>query len=478
MFINEKKRGVFILIIVSLFAGVLSLVRVVTPSYAEELSNIYLPLVENNFPPPPTVFGVEVHSFTDPDIVQLAIDARVSWVRIPAFDWSIIEPNAPVGSVHSYDWDQVPESSLLNISSNHMYPIATVKMTPYWAQKYKGTYCGPIAEENFVDFALFMQVAVSEYSKPPYNIHYWELGNEPDVARDFVPADYPFGCWGETDDPFYGGRYYAEMLKVVYPAIKAADPSAQVLIGGLLLDCDPNDTDCSDPAPSKFFNGILENEGDKYFDIISFHSYPGYHSPDYPFYNDIYHKKWNLRGGILMGKIDYINEVMADYGINKPIILSEGGLMCVETNPYCQPTAGADFLDAQASYILWYYVRSLANGFETAIWYTFEGSGWRSVGMVGDDPANPRPAYQVFKFATKELSEVEFSGYVNTGNPLHGYAFSKPGKTIWVLWSPDGNEYDFTVPSSYNQVLDRFGNLVVPQNEIIKVNSPVYIELP
>jgi hypothetical protein len=37
----------------------------------------------------------------------------------------------------------------------------------------------------------------------------------------------------------FGGEYYGNMLKIVYPAIKSADPQAQVLVGGLLLDCDP-----------------------------------------------------------------------------------------------------------------------------------------------------------------------------------------------------------------------------------------------
>ncbi len=49
-----------------------------------------------------------------------------------------------------------------------------------------------------------------------------------------------FGCWGDPNDKtYYGGEYYAEMLKRAYPAVKAANPQAIVLNGGLLLDCDP-----------------------------------------------------------------------------------------------------------------------------------------------------------------------------------------------------------------------------------------------
>ena len=45
-----------------------------------------------------------------------------------------------------------------------------------------------------------------------------------------------FGCWDDPEDAYYGGEYYAEMLKVVYPVIKEADPEAKVLFGGLLYE--------------------------------------------------------------------------------------------------------------------------------------------------------------------------------------------------------------------------------------------------
>ena len=71
------------------------------------------------------------------------------------------------------------------------------------------------------------------------------------------------------------------MLKVAYPQIKAADPQAQVLVGGLLLDCDPRPgAGCSLTAqnaiPPKFLEGILRNNGGPYFDGVSFHAYDFY----------------------------------------------------------------------------------------------------------------------------------------------------------------------------------------------------------
>ncbi len=82
-------------------------------------------------------------------------------------------------------------------------------------------------------FAAFLSEVVKRYSQPPYNVRYWEIGNEPDTP---IGPDSGFGCWGVNGDPYFGGGAYGNMLKAVYPAIKAANPQVQVLNGSLLLD--------------------------------------------------------------------------------------------------------------------------------------------------------------------------------------------------------------------------------------------------
>ena len=89
--------------------------------------------------------------------------------------------------------------------------------------------CGPIKPDALNAFGDFLFEAVSRYSLPPYNVTYWELGNEPDVDWNVANSAMPFGCWGDASDPYFGGGYYAEMLKVAYPQIKAANPEARVL---------------------------------------------------------------------------------------------------------------------------------------------------------------------------------------------------------------------------------------------------------
>ncbi|MGE5225015.1 MAG: hypothetical protein ACM3PY_21480 [Omnitrophica WOR_2 bacterium] len=318
-----------------------------------------------------------------------------------------------------------------------------------------------------------MEDLVTRYSIPPYNIKYWELGNEPDVDPSLLPPDSPFGCWGDAKDPYYGGGYYAEMLKVVYPAIKAADPEAKVLIGGLLLDCDPDNPPQGKNCNSALFlKGILENGGGNYFDLVSFHGYNLYWGS---LSLDEHHPNWINRGGVVIGKISYIRELLNAYGLEKPLIDTEGALLCSEgaTN-YCHPP-DAKFFDLQADYVVWLFVRNWAYGISGTIWYSFDGPGWRYGSLLGPDQ-KPRPAYKAYQFMTRELDQAHYSGIVDQYPALHAYAFSSPGKKIWILWSPDGNEYTIHLPDGVVHVYNKYGVEEPLSGSEIKVNSPIYVE--
>ena len=183
-------------------------------------------------------------------------------------------------------------------------------------------------------------------------MNYWELGNEPDVDPDLLTPDFEehFGCWGNNDDPYYGGRYYAEMLKVGYPTIKAADSDAKILIGGLLLDCDPDDPNCTNPKPARFFEGILLNGGGNFFDIVSFHGYSHYWNG---VVRDEVAETWDEIGGVVVGKAKFLQQVMAKYNVDKPLFLTEGAALCPEWNTTdCNPP-GALFQNAKADYVTW-----------------------------------------------------------------------------------------------------------------------------
>lgn len=438
-------------------------------SKANDASTSYLPIIRKNFPPYPTTFGSEFVTSATNTVISLAVEAGNYWVRTSHFNWNQIEATPGV-----YNWSSVDEASINNIHYSGMKIIAVVKKVPGWAQHPRGSTCGPIDTSAFDDFAAFLTATVNRYKG---SIKYWELGNEPDIDPSImIPGVDIYGCWGDESDPYYGGRYYADMLKVAYPAIKAADPSAQVLIGGLLLDCDPtNPPPGKTCLPSKFFEGILVGGGANYFDIVSFHGYPGYYGD---LSNDHNFPSWNARGGVVLGKINFLKEVMQAYGIHKPIMHTEGGLLCHPAFAGCD-NPGADFFEAQADYIPRLFLRNWAEGLTGTIWYTFTEGGWRFSGLLGQGNL-PRPAYHAYSFMTSITRNATYDSKIDgyQGNPnIQGYRFAKPDRYIWAFWTHDETDTSLTLPPGTLQVYDNYGNLVTPVNGTVVVGSPIYLEI-
>lgn len=437
-----------------------------------DATKTYFPLISNKFPRSPSIFGIETHSFRNLAVMQKARETGNYWVRIPAFNWDKIEP-VKTEPVATYDWSEVDEQSLQNIASYGMSAIAMVKYTPEWAQKESGVSCGPIRQDALDEFADFLSAAVQRYSQDPYYVKYWELGNEPDIDSDLVPPDSIFGCWGDSADEYYGGSYYADMLNVAYPAITTADPNARVLIGGLLLDCDPtNPPDGKDCKPAKFLEGILRNGNGANFDIISYHGYPYYYRSQIIDENFI---SWDKRGGVVLGKANFLREVLAAYGVDKPLIHTEGSLICPEWNIIDCDTPNDEFYEKQADYVVWLYVRNWANDLMGTIWYSFPGESWRYGGMLGS-PSDPKPAYRAYDFITEILSEATYTSPIYEYPDLNGYAFSKAGKTIWVLWSSDYTSHTISLPASLINVYDKYGKIITPTGNDLTITSPVYVE--
>jgi hypothetical protein len=421
---------------------------------------VYLPLVLRDYPNPPPVFGVQMHGIHNSHGLSEALAGEVHWVRYNAFPWDLIQP----GKSDPFDWTQVHEASLRNAYENDLQVIASVRFAPLWAQKYKGSYCGPIRQNRFSDFAEFLTALVNRYKNPPYNVKYWELGNEPDAPVWYNRSGY--GCWGEVNDPYYGGRYYGEMLKYAYPAIKAADPDAKVLIGGLLLDCDPNN-----PPPrksctsSRFLEGILRAGGGPYFDIVSFHSYTFYGGT----LGGMGNGNWSGSATAIPEKAAFLRGVLNQFGYgDKALMNTESALLCNDATAQC--------LDTQGMYIPRAYAEALAVGLSAQVHYDIKGT-WRYTGLLKPD-LTPKPVYYAYQTAAGFLSQASYVGPV-TGYPpgIEGYTFQKRDGSGYldVVWSADGSP--ITVRLNAGEVAyDRYGNAVSGPVEVSY--EPFYIEHP
>ncbi len=433
-------------------------------SSPDALSIIYQPL-----------FGAEIRKIPMDDAsLGRLVEAGIRLVRYNGVVWSAVE--AQQGQ---WNWDTLAslEAGLKQLAERGIDVILVVRGAPAWAQKIPGRQCGPIREDHLASFAAFMAEMVRRYSVPPYNVRYWELGNEPDVDGRLVAGNSVFGCWGDEDDAFYGGEYYAKMLQTVYPAMKAANPDIRVLNGGLLLDCDPeHPREGKVCVAGRFLEGILRSNGGDYLDAISFHGYPFYVGS---LQMDVQHPAWYLRGGVVMGKVHYLQSLMNQYNVSKPLFLTETSLLCPEwASGFCTPP-GAAFYDAQADYLVRVLTRSWAGSVDGVIWYQFEGQGWRYSGLTGRNLADPNPAFQAFRFFNEKMDKMAFVEPLNLTPAVIAYKFVSPdeARETWILWSADDEEHYVELPVSIAGVYNAVGGEVPFADHALDISSATYVDI-
>jgi hypothetical protein len=392
----------------------------------------------------PAIFGLESEPGMIGATATYAGASGAAWARYNEIRWGAVEPTPG-----ARDWAALAraESDLRLLVEQRLTPIVTVRGTPSWAQQISGSACGPIKPEALDAFATFMRELVARYSQAPYHVRYWEIWNEPD-ADTGIAGNSPFGCWGDPKDSYYGGGYYAEMLKRIYPAIKQADPTAQVVLGGLLLDCDPDhppaDKDC---RSAHFFEGVLRNGGGAAFDILAYHSYAYWNRQQRDW--DRNQGNWAARGGALIGKLAFLRATLDRYGIYKPIMLNETALLCLRDCPF------EEYNPDQANHITRLYTRAHAQGLIAVIWFTFNGPGWRGGGLL-DEAQMPRPGYHAYKFLATLLKDTQYIGSSANG-ALESYSFRKGAIVYQICWTNDGSVVSLPLPPNTTALYDKVG---------------------
>jgi hypothetical protein len=271
------------------------------------------------------------------------------------------------------------------------------------------------------------------------------------------------------------------MLKVVYPEIKAANPYAQVLIGGLLLDCDPDNPpenpadpgEKADCSPARFLEGILVNGGGEYFDGVSFHAYDYSGGRLGGYGNGSWGSAWNTTGPVLIAKARFIRELLTAYSHNDKFLLNtESAVLCAAPAEKCQ---SQDFLLTKAYYVTQSAASAAAEGLAANIWYSLVG--WRNSGLI-DAQREPEPAYYAFLFAAKKLNGVRLISEQKSLPGIMGYVFSdERNHPLYVLWSADGLPHSFQLPREPDAVYDFLGESIQPTINIQIGPAPVYIEL-
>lgn len=175
--------------------------------------------------------------------------AGMTWARVQV-TWYTVQ--ATEGG--PYSWQEY-ELLFNAMRANGITPIALLTTTPPWERNPNclstggwETACPPMKVDGFAEFA-----AAAARRFPEEVV--WEVWNEPNL-RAF---------WQPSPDV----AHYTKLLVATYDAIKAVDPDATVISGGLTLALN---TDESVP-PVDFLEGIYANGGAGKFDGLGWHPY-------------------------------------------------------------------------------------------------------------------------------------------------------------------------------------------------------------
>jgi hypothetical protein len=446
----------------------------------------YLPLTLR-LSPWESPFSVEsnVRLLPGTEILTRTQDLGVSWTRMNGrISWRKLQPNES----DPIDWSLLVnfEAELRALKAAGIAPVVIVDDYPRWTTIIPNS-CSPLRPDKYQAFADFMVSLVERYKTAEFNVHTWEMGNEVDVDPSLVYVDNEYGCWGDIDDlDYYGGVQYGEMLKVVAPAIKAADPTAKVWVGGLLLSSPAT----PDPygRPEHFLRGIFQSGAGAYIDAVPYHWYPGY-GPAIFRDKDIRLNEWSSLGGGTVGKARFLRQIMAEYGVWKPLILNETALSCnpinapVTCGSYGDPPGPVPmYYEVRASYLVRSFVRGLAEGIQGFAWYTLDGPGWRFTGLL-DSNYDPSQAYYAYQRLIIELSHATFNRVVNYDSTVEAYAFHRGDQEIQVAWMMDDLTHTIQIPASSLVALrGRSGEPITPTlvgdvYQITLVFTPTYIIL-
>ena len=405
--------------------------------------DVYLPLVFKGpctveaRPRSKSVFGVQMYGDTGLDSLyfQEMMDSQTSWVR-DEVAWSSVEPQNL--SPAEYHWNKVDQALSAAVEGG-INMIGTINYNPGWAAE---SPTGPINAENLDDFAEFVGALVERYDGDGVNddpcgrvVKYWEFYNEPDGHDN---------RWG------YDGDKYAQMLAVAYPAMKAADPETQIVFGGIAYDWFD---DQGGPFIHRFLTDVLDAGGGAYFDIMNFHVYPAF-APN-----------WTTTGPGLYEKAEVIRQVLAGYGLDKPMMITESGAH--SNNDPGSPSTP----QIQASYVVELFTQARAANIEAMIWFAlYDPPEWypHKNGLVtAETPPQRKLAFSTFQLAVDQIADAEFKRVLSAGemgdSDMQAYLFTKSGSntSLYVAWmAPVKTDRAATlaVPGSQATVYDIYSN--------------------
>ncbi|WP_144060475.1 glycosyl hydrolase [Archaeoglobus sulfaticallidus] len=218
------------------------------------------------------------------------------------------------------------------------YVLPSSRFKPYDIQAYKA-FVRALVERYDGD-------GIDDMPGLKYPIKYWEILNEPEAQHD---NKYFFKG---------SGKEYFELVKATYEAVKEADSTAKVVLGGAAT---------LDKESIEWWEEFYSLGGGNYFDIAGIHSYAD-EKDDF--------------------NVDDLKKLLEKYGINKPIWVTEVG-------PTGEMSREDGIMFAKAA------IRAFANGAEV-LFFDYKPVAHVMAYIIGDFNRVEKSSEGVYVFETKE----------------------------------------------------------------------------
>lgn len=282
----------------------------------------------------------------------------------------------------------------------------------------------------------FVYETVSHYLS---QIGYWIIWNEPNLQF----------FWKGTPQDYY------QLLKVAYQAAKAADPTAQVMFGGLSGLTNPS-----------FLEGVLAAasadptaaSSRSYFDVFVWHAYS--------------------RSSQLYDGTVYYRERLAAHGLDQPISINETNIPAHDDPavPYSGSVQWRGTQEEQAAYMIQAYAYALAAGVQQIFVYRASDVGEPEAwGLVRAD-ASLRPAYVSYQVAARYFAHAGSAARSSPAEDVDMVTIQRPGERVRALWTTAGHGavVRLDAVSSSAMLVDKYGNAstIRPRGGKYRINLP------
>ena len=373
----------------------------------------------------------------------LATEARAAGIQwsLEEFPWANIEPT-------NGNFSTLYDANIKRLADNNFGIIGMLLTTPEWARETscKASYwCPPANVNEYAQFAGWMAErydgdGISDAPGSP-KIHAWQIWNEPNYEA----------TWNKiNNDENQRRRRYGDMLVASYNAIKAANPSAIVIAGGVYM------YDGSDASSDGFnffnaANGVFKQvpAAKSAFNVFGIHPYMPSIAPD-----DTATPATIVLEGRLINTREWLDN--SRHNINRPdapIWITEIG-WCTINSTACPAVSTFD----QANYLIRSFVIAQQLGIQHTNWLQYEDafdgghpfSGSAMVENYNGTTYLKKPAYLAYQTMTFWLNGATPLGaragvHTHVYNPsglnnggVYDYRYVKGTTEIDVIWRPNG----------------------------------------